>query len=160
MQPDLYRYPRAGLGLLLVIPCLALLLALTLAYLVFVKPAFLDPSTLPAGYFGFVLAMATSAYYFRLDWHRRQAFEPGDAGLTVIGPRARRRTTAWADFTRADFHTNTGALLLARRTGGRRVVLYPAALERGVSLVAELDARTDLRLASIVDLQAALARAV
>lgn len=159
MQQTPYRYPRAGLGLLLVIPCLGLLLAVGLAYLVFAKPTFLVPSTLPAGYFGLVLAMATSAYYFRLDWHRRHAFAPSDAGLTVIGPRDRRITVPWADFLRADFHTNTGALLLARRTGGRRVVLYPASLERGAALVTELDARTDLRLAGIVDLEAALARA-
>lgn len=158
MTTRVFRYPYAGLGSLLVIPWLGLVIALVLAYLVFLKPHFLVPSTLPAGYFGLVLALVTSGYFFRFDWHRRHQFEPTDAGLIMTGPRARKALTAWTDFTRADYRTNSGALLLLR-TSGRPLVLYPAALLNGSALVAELDRRTTLGLANIVDLQAALLRA-
>jgi hypothetical protein len=159
MTATVYRYPSAGLGSLLVIPWFGLVMALALAYLVFLKPQFLVPSTLPAGYFGLLLALVTSAYFFRFDWHRRHHFEPTDAGLVVIGPRDKRELTAWSEFTRADYRTNTGALLLARGKRGRPVVLYPAALLNGSALVATIDSRTRLGLAQIIDLQAALLRA-
>lgn len=158
MTPRTYHYPTEGLGALRFIPWLDLILASMLAYLLFANPNFLIPSTRPAGYFGLLLAGATSFYFFRFDRHRRQHFETTDTALTVIGPGARRRAIPWSALHRAEFHTNTGALVLhhsARRGGA---VLYPAALEHGAELVATIDAMTPLQLAAIPDLQAALAR--
>lgn len=160
MTARLFRYPTAGLGMLLFIPWLGVVFALALAYLLFGNPNFLVPSTRPAGYFGLLLAAVTTIYFVRYDWHRRQQFETTDDTLTVITATGKRRVTPWTALTRADYRTNSGALVLTPHTGGSRFTLYPTALEHGTDLVALIDARTSLRLNQIPDLQAALRRAV
>ena len=123
MTVRVFRYPTAGLGVLLFIPWLGMVCVLALAFLLFGNPNFLVPSTRPAGYFGLLLAAGTTAYFLRLDWHRRQQFEATDDALTVLTATGRRQPIAWAALQRAEYRTNSGALVLRRHGGGAGLIL-------------------------------------